>query len=914
MNRSLTCLIGLLAIANCPDSSRAGDFHFNWEQAPERIWAGPEFWSNRLQDWRLENGVLECVESRRNLPLRTTHLLTHSAVPAPNEWSMSVRVQAPQVEDPAFIHEDSFAGFLLGAGSETVDYRLTAMAHHKPALDGGLLAVVSPQGKVQFWDNGAPLTSGNLWSIAGGLAADTLPKVAPDAMLVSHSPKESLREFQLNLTVQKNPNQPGAFRIHLEARRVDNGRLISSATLDQAPSRWGDGGVALVSHLGSSDGKSGFAFQDWKGSGLVEHRERVFGPVLGTQFTQSAGILKMTAQLPPLGEQDNKELTLEIRPACNGDKNLESWRAVDTTTWNPLSYTAHFRVEDWDGSQDYEYRVIFKFRNHTCQTLFSEYTGKIPAEPEDEEFVLAGFTGHKIYTGGLQWNSNGLWFPHNDIIRAIQFHQPDFLFFSGDQVYEGDLTPAEYLPAERALLDYHYKWFRWVWAFSELTRNTPCATVPDDHDVYHGNIWGAGGKATDPDKGFGADAQDSGGYKMPAWFVNAVHDTQTSHLPDPVDPEPIEQGISVYFTRVEYGGMSMAVLADRMFKSSPTVAVPEGQYINGWAKNPEYDPKTQGDTPGSVLLGERQEKFLEDWALDWSHGAWMKTVLSQTIFANVATLPAPANTDAVVPSLPYLPAMDYPENDIVAADADSNGWPQTGRNNAVRSMRKGFAFHLAGDQHLGSTIQYGVEDWGDGGFTLCVPSVANTWPRRWYPPVDSAVYRRPGQPDYTGDYLDGFGNRISVYAVSNPTLSGIEPANLHDRAPGYGIVRFHRDTRQIQIECWPRSSDPAQTPSMYPGWPIEINQLQNYGRKQVGLLPVIEALNLESPVFQVINERSGEVEYTIRSSGSEFQPGVFEAVDHTVRVGDPDLDTWTEIRHLSPDPQGRGRIRIKVNN
>ena len=34
------------------------------------------------------------------------------------------------------------------------------------------------------------------------------------------------------------------------------------------------------------------------------------------------------------------------------------------------------------------------------------------------------------------------------------------------------------------------------------------------------------------------------------------------------------------------------------------------------------------------------------------------------------------------------------------ADFDANGWPQTGRNRALRAMRKAFAFHIAGDQHL----------------------------------------------------------------------------------------------------------------------------------------------------------------------------------------------------------------------
>lgn len=901
--------------ASAAPLNRSDEFHFSWTDSPERVWVGPEFWANRLQDWRLHNGRLECVESRRNLPLRTTHLLTHSVSSSPLAWSVEVTtgpVGTEGSETLEDLQEGSFAGFLFGAGNDSVDYRLTAMTHHKPATDGGLLAVVNHLGEVQFWNNGAPLSGGNLWSIAGGLSDGMLPRIQTDASLVAHTPKDPLKAVRLKLTVEPSAADQKLYQVHLEAFHSETGRLLGYATLHQAPVEWVDGGLGLVSHLGSKSGKSGFWFQDWSGSGLVERPERMFGPVLGTQFTQSAGTLKMTVQFPPLGEQDPKSVSLQARPKGNGSSG--EWTTLDQADWVPESFTAHFRVDHWEADSDQDYRVTYQYLSSEGDLLDSDYEGVIPVEPDDESFVLAGFTGHKIYTGGLQWNSNGLWFPHQDIINAVQYHQPDFLFFSGDQVYEGDLTPVEYQPTETALLDYHYKWFRWMWAFRDLTRNIPCATVPDDHDVYHGNIWGAGGKATDADKGFGAPAQDSGGYKMSPAFVNAVHATQTSHLPDPVDPAPAEQGISVYFTRVEYGGVSFAVLADRMFKSSPTVAAPQGQYVNGWAKNPEYDPKTMGDSPEAELLGSRQEAFLENWALDWSHGAWMKTVLSQTIFANVATLPSPANTDAVVPSLPFLPPADYPENDIVAADADSNGWPQSGRNRAVRSMRKGFAFHLAGDQHLGSTIQYGVDAWGDAGFALCVPSVANTWPRRWYPPVESGNNRAPGAPGYSGEFEDGFGNRITVHAVSNPTQSGLEPANLHDRAPGYGIVRMNRDTRQIQIECWPRSTDPSKpNPRQYPGWPIRIHQSHNYGRAIAGQLPTIEVMNLENPVFQIINETTGEMEYAIRSSGSTYQPGVFDMVNHTIRVGEPDQDRWVELRHLKPQVSHIGLVRVLVD-
>ena len=102
---------------------------------------------------------------------------------------------------------------------------------------------------------------------------------------------------------------------------------------------------------------------------------------------------------------------------------------------------------------------------------------------------------------------------------------------------------------------------------------------------------------------------------------------------------------------------------------------------------------------------------------------------------------------------------------------------------------RAFAFHIAGDQHLGSTIQYGVEEWNDAGWAICVPSVANIWPRRWFPPKSGAQsYRRKAAqhgriPGRLRQY------RMTVHAVSNPTANGIEPTALNHRAPW---LRHHR--------------------------------------------------------------------------------------------------------------------------
>jgi hypothetical protein len=240
-----------------------------------------------------------------------------------------------------------------------------------------------------------------------------------------------------------------------------------------------------------------------------------------------------------------------------------------------------------------------------------------------------------------------------------------------------------------------------------------------------------------------------------------------------------------------------------------------------------------------------------------------------------------------------------------------NGWPQSGRNRALRAVRKGFTVHLAGDQHLASTIQYGIGDWGDAGYALCVPSIANFWPRRWFPPHPGANHVA-GTPRYTGDYEDGFGNKMTVFAVSNPRLSGVEPAALHDRAPGYGIARFNRSTRTISLAAWPRWSDPAAGDKPYPGWPVVFSQTDNYGRVPAGYLPHLNIRGMSDPVVQVVSEDSGETIYTLRISGNEFTPGVFSDGGYTVHVGEPGTSRMITLTGIRSAPQPVDTMEITI--
>ena len=131
-------------------------------------------------------------------------------------------------------------------------------------------------------------------------------------------------------------------------------------------------------------------------------------------------------------------------------------------------------------------------------------------------------------------------------------HKVDAALFLGDQFYE---TSGGFGVETTPLEPHHWiisvNGYMFGWSYREIFRHIPSACIPDDHDVYHGNVWGEGGKNAPTDQGWGYEAQDQGGYKMPPEWVNMVQRTQTGHLPDAYDPTPVKQGIGVYYTSLE---------------------------------------------------------------------------------------------------------------------------------------------------------------------------------------------------------------------------------------------------------------------------------------------------------------------------------------------------------------------------
>ncbi|CAA9380997.1 MAG: Uncharacterized protein Psta_3961, partial [uncultured Phycisphaerae bacterium] len=467
---------------------------------------------------------------------------------------------------------------------------------------------------------------------------------------------------------------------------------------------------------------------------------------------------------------------------------------------------------------------------------------------------------------------------------------PDLVAFVGDQFYEqsGGYGVVR-KPVEAALLDYLRKWYLHGWTWRDLTRDRPSVAIPDDHDVYQGNIWGESGE---PRKG----TQEAGGYDMDPRWVNMVHRTHTSHHPDPADPTPVKQGISQFYGALTYGRVSFAILADRMYKSAPEGKVPPTGGRGDHVKDPTFDPKV-ADLPNLQLLGDKQTQFLRDWAADW-RGADLKAVLSQTIFTGMAT-------------------THGAERMRLRVDYDQNGWPQRARNEAVRAIRSCFAVHIAGDQHLPAVVRYGVDAHGDAGVAFAGPAVNVTYPR-WWEPNEPGKNRKPGTPENTGDFADSFNHPLTVLAYANgkvePRRGGME--NLVDKASGLGVVRLDKAGRSVTFECWPLGADVSRPGTQFPGWPVTVSLLDPAGRKPAGKLPAINMKGNIQPVVQVYREGEAgrELVYALRPAGERFEPFVFEAGGrYTVRVGNPDLDQWREFKNLQPVAAGdAGSIEVKA--
>ena len=563
-------------------------------------------------------------------------------------------------------------------------------------------------------------------------------------------------------------------------------------------------------------------------------------------YTHQNGVLKLSAQLFPLKPGEKREARLEFKR--NG-----KWSEAAKVEVHYPGWDAHFRIEKWDNTKSVPYRVLHGEK--------AKFEGLVRRDPSNkDEIVVANLSCNSSRTNG----------PRKEIVDNLRRHDPDLLFFGGDQHYRHT--------------EHTTGWIEFGLQYRDIIRDRPTVCIPDDHDVGHGNVWGESGKRSR----IRGDAD--GGYRYPVKYVNQVQRQQTSSLPDAVDPKPVNRDVGVYFTRLTVGGVDFAILEDRKFKSGPAGKIPKMGPRPDHINDPKYDPN-KIDLPGLELLGPRQEKFLEDWSADWTD-AEMKGVLSQTAFCGAVHM------------------HGGPKSRLLA-DLDCNGWPQTPSRRALSLVRRAWAVHLCGDQHLAVVVKHGITNHGDGPYGFTGPALVNTIYGRWWHPLDEKAGPNP-VPDsplpWTGDFKDGLGNKISMLAYANPENRNDEKK----RADGYGVARFNKKKRQVTFECWPRFCDVTDGDKVqYSGWPITIDQDANDGRKIAGWLPELRFEKGVNPVVQVIEESTDEVLYTTRPKGNRFQPRVYSEGKHTVKIGLQKPDSKI-LKSLDPKVKSEaGHLAVK---
>lgn len=708
---ALACIA--LSAAGSATPVAAAEFDSDWRGS--RPWAGPDCWASPLQDWHVDQGMLTVAAAQdRNVQLTSGHVTDPAA---PLQIRVRIRLGSRgTISQP----EDVTAGFLLGIQGKLDDPRYR-LIHGTPRLRAGVTA----DGRLFIND-----------TFAAAVPIDVRKDIRLD---LSTKPVGDRAEVTL---------------------RYEGGTTAVSVTVPQTDLQGNMGlfGVAPRRTPNAGDRPEiTWSFADWqiRGDGLAETPEHRFGPILWSQYTLSGRTLKLQAQFPPLGPNDESWATLQIEQ--NGE-----WIDAVQAEIDPLSRTALFRIADWaHAGTGVDYRVAYRYQDETHY-----WQGKVRAEPP---------SGTALRIAAMSCD-NGYLFPNARLVGNVQEQDPDLLFFAGDQIYEGygGFGVARDAETELAMIDYLRKFYQFGWSWRDLLKNRPSVILPDDHDVFQGNLWGHGGRRL-PDNPAGGNNFADGGFLMPVAWVNAVQRTQTGHLPDPADPAPCPSGIDVYFTRMQYGPLDIAILEDRKWKTGPA-SVPQ---LN--------EARRSGDAAAAAvesaeLLGQRQESFLQGWAGERVEGR-TKVVLSQTIFCK-------AHTHAGRDLKPSV------------LDFDTNAWPQPARNRALRILAAASPLMIHGDQHLGVLLRHGIQQHGDGPVAFMVPGTANGFPRAWWP-VPPQGDTAPAPSTWTGNFTDDFGHPITVLAAGNPDpgsnqLRDINPEQIgHRKGSGHGIVDVHPDGTAI---------------------------------------------------------------------------------------------------------------------